>query len=167
MSKQNQVGAINQLSVAPNHSSKLPSNYVHTSPLSTFHSLDPFFIGFENLFDELTNFSSLKPNLQYPPYSIRKLNDVNYYIEIALAGFSKDDINVSIEDSKLVVSGDKKEEDTSNYIHKGISYKKFRREFVLPDTMEIVTAKMENGMLIIDLKNNIPESKIPRKIDIN
>jgi len=126
---------------------------------------DPF-LGFERLFNEFNNFSNVK-SVTFPPYDIKKVDEFNYLIEIAVAGFTRDDIDITINDNKLLVKGSKTSDDSYQYIHKGIANRNFERQFVLADTIEVVQAKMENGMLFITLKNNIPENKLPRSIKIS
>jgi molecular chaperone IbpA len=127
---------------------------------------EPFFVGFDRIFDELSKVPMMK-NINYPPYNIRKVDDLNYVIEIAVAGFDKNEIDINLEDSLLVVTGTKSSEDTMEYLHKGISNRDFKREYKLADTVEVQEANMKDGILTIMLKNHIPEHKLPKKINIS
>ena len=128
---------------------------------------DPFFIGFETLFDRLGKIEQ-KPASNYPPYNIIKMADDSYVIELALAGFDEKDLNVELHDGILTISANVGDpEDETQYLHKGIAARSFVRKFTLADTIEIEDASLGNGMLRIALKNVIPEEKKPRKIPIS
>ena len=133
-----------------------------------FNKLTPYAVGFDRMFDNLTRY--MDNNVQstgFPPYNIHKGGDYTYTIEMALAGFSKDDIEVEVADSTLSVRSDKKEDPKDEYTyHRGISYRKFDRKFTLSDDIVVTGAKLENGMLTIELERIIPEEKKPRLIEI-
>jgi molecular chaperone IbpA len=133
-------------------------------------TLSPLFLGFDKEFDRLTRMidSNELRNTTYPPYNIKHLNDTDIEIEIAVAGFDKSELGVDIEDGKLLVRGDAKEDktDKSTYSYRGIAKRKFTLSFALADTVEVVDAKKDDGMLVIKLFNNIPENKKPRSIKI-
>ncbi len=126
---------------------------------------DPFFIGFDNL----TRFSNLhreSSHQSYPPYNLIKIDDDNYQLSLALAGFSKDEVNVSVEKGSLIVKGEKKEETSNEVLHKGIATRKFTRTFALGEYMEVDRAEMADGILNIFVERNIPEEKKPKTIKI-
>lgn len=134
------------------------------------HKFDPFSIGYDKMFDRLDSMTSVlsKAIPGYPPYNIKKVDDNKYTIELAVAGFSKTDIDIELKDGTLVVSGSSKNDDSvAQYLHKGIADRSFSRQFQLADTIEVKNADLINGMLKIWLENTIPESKKPKKIDIN
>jgi len=143
------------------------ANHNKSQVYRNFPSHNDLFLGFEKLFDDLDKFSTEVKGTQYPPYNIKRIDELNYLIEIAIAGFSKDDLDITVEHNKLYVKGNKNTEDTSEYVHKGIATRNFERNFVLANTIEVSSATMENGMLLIQLKNNIPEHKLPRSIKIS
>lgn len=128
---------------------------------------DPMFIGFDNLLNTV-NKALAKPVNQtnYPPYNIIKTEENWYELQLAIAGFNDDDLNIEIRDSVLSVKGNKSEEDTNDYIHKGISARSFHRTFTLADTIVVRAADLKDGILTIELENVIPEEKKPRKIEI-
>ena len=133
---------------------------------------DRGFIGFEDVFKRLENRATTLPKsmLGYPPYNIRKVDDNGYVIELAVAGFCKYDLEVILEDSVLKITGNAKSQigwPSDDFLFKGIAERPFTRSFTLADTVEIKSADLVNGMLRIWLKNIIPESKKPRKININ
>ena len=125
----------------------------------------PYTIGFEKLFDQLDEFIHHSKKLpSYPPYNIKRDGD-NFTIEMALAGFSKDDIEVTVTEDMLTVSSNK-ENSKKDELYKGISNRKFTRNFSIADDIIIKSAKLENGLLVIKLEREIPEEKKPRKIKI-
>ena len=120
-------------------------------------------IGFEDMFDRFNYFSNL--NSGFPHYNIRKETEGNYVIELALAGYKKDEVSVEVKDNILIIEG-KSKEDLSNYVHQGIAKRSFKRQFQLADYVECKGGKLEDGMLNVKLEYNPPESKKPKKITI-
>ena len=137
--------------------------------LTTFdrNKFIPYSIGFDNLFDRLFDID-FESSGTYPPYNISKVDDNNYIIEMALAGFNKDDIEVELADSELTVRSKKRENSNKdvNLIHQGISHRSFNRKFTLSEEILVKSAEMKNGMLIIKLEKFIPENKKPKLISI-
>ena len=137
--------------------------------LTTFdrNKFIPYSIGFDNLFDRLFDID-LESSNSYPPYNISKVDDNNYIIEMALAGFNKDDIEIEVADSELTVRSKKREDSNKdvNLIHQGISHRSFNRKFTLSEEILVKNAEMKNGMLIIKLEKFIPENKKPKLISI-
>ena len=138
------------------------------SLIDNFNQLTPYAVGFDRVFDTLNRYVDNNVNSTgFPPYNIQKVGDNNYQIEMALAGFSKDDIEVEVADGTLSIRSDKKEETDDEFTyHRGISYRKFERKFTLADDLVINGAKLENGMLTIDLERIVPEEKKPRLITV-
>jgi molecular chaperone IbpA len=126
---------------------------------------DPFFIGFDRMLDRMTATTPGQTN-NYPPYNIIKVDEDNYAIELAVAGFIEDEINIEVKEGVLYVLGEKDKEESSEYLHKGISARSFHRSFTLSDTIVVKGADLQQGILTIELENIIPEEKKPRKIDI-
>jgi len=129
---------------------------------------DPFFIGFNREMERLINVQLASRQVSYPPYDLAKLDDDNYKLSLAVAGFSKDDIEVSVDNSTLIIKGDNsiEDEEKSEVLHKGIAARKFTRTFALGEYMEVVDAKMEDGMLIVNIERIVPEEKKPKAIKI-
>mgnify|MGYP001428289865 FL=1 len=138
------------------------------SLIDNFNQLTPYAVGFDRMFDTLNRYVDNNVNSTgFPPYNIQKVGDYNYTIEMALAGFSKDDIEVEVAEGTLSIRSDKKEEPDDEFTyHRGISYRKFERKFTLADDLVINGAKLENGMLTIDLERIVPEEKKPRLITV-
>ena len=129
--------------------------------------LNPYAVGFDRMFDRLHDHYALhQTNTGFPPYNIRKEGDYNYVIEMALAGLSKDDLEVEVAESTLIVRSKEKQEEGGELLHRGISYRKFTRSWTLADDVVVNDAKMENGMLLVYLKHVVPEDKKPRTIKI-
>jgi len=126
---------------------------------------DPFFIGFNR---ELERFGNLhKVNSQsYPPYDLLKLDEDNYVLSLAVAGFSKDNINISIDNDSLIIKGELVEVIDAEVIHKGIAGRKFTRTFALGEYMEVTGAKLEDGLLTINVTRLVPEEKKPKTIKV-
>ena len=137
--------------------------------LSIWNDLRPFSVGFDDLFDHFNNTLeyTVKQPTSYPPYNINKVDDLNYQIEMALAGFSKKDIEIKSALSQLTIkSVDNDDKDEKETLHRGISKRKFSRTFTLAEDIKVNGAKLKDGMLLIDLEKIVPEEKKPRTIDI-
>jgi molecular chaperone IbpA len=122
-------------------------------------------IGFETLFDRL-NDRSQDSNEGYPPYDIVRKGEDEFQINIAVAGFSRDEISITAEASQLTVAGKKQDKGDVEYLYQGISARSFERRFNLADYIEVESAAFENGLLHINLVRRIPDKMKPRKIDI-
>ena len=134
-----------------------------TTTLDLFN--DPFFIGFNRELSRLNN--AHKVNSQsYPPYDLLKLDEDTYRISLAIAGFSKEDINISIDNGTLIIKGEIVEVIDAEIVHKGIASRKFTRTFALGEYMEVTGAEMKDGMLHINVDRIIPEDKKPKTIEI-
>ena len=145
-----------------------------TKNLSIFNQLRPITIGFDNIFDHFENMFDgdvmTIPQVNYPPYNIVRTGVNTYDIELALAGFSKDDINVEYENNVLTVKSikkaDEKDEQANGVIHRGISKRMFTKSFTVADDVEVNGAELKDGLLKVSLERIIPESKKPRTIKI-
>lgn len=125
-------------------------------------------IGFNRLFNEMNrSFANSRNSDNYPPYNIAKLDDTHFVIEIAVAGFVEDEIDVELKENSLIVKGIKaKKEQETEYVHKGISTRSFERTFTLADNVEVRAATVQNGILAIALEQIVPEEHKPKKIKI-
>ena len=142
--------------------------------LSIFNQLRPVTVGFDNVFDHFErmmddhNFNEMV-RYNYPPYNIVKTGDYTYNIELALAGFSKKDIEINMEDGilniKSVVEATK-DKDEDGVIHKGIAKRYFSKSFTIADDVEVKGAELKDGLLKVSLERIVPESKKPRTINI-
>lgn len=134
-------------------------------------AIHKFGIGFDNMFDELMRVSAQQGNTNYPPYNIVQVNEDEYVISVAVAGFAHEDLTVTKDKKILIIEGkhtaDTDEAQEVNYLHKGISERNFRREFQLADHVEISNAHLELGILNIHLKREVPEDAKPKTIAIS
>jgi molecular chaperone IbpA len=127
---------------------------------------DPFFIGFNRELDRLSHIHREATRQSFPPYDLVKLDEDTYKLSLAIAGFSKDEVEVSMDNGSLIIKGEKTEEGTENVLHKGIATRKFTRTFALGEYMEVDRAEMADGILSVFVERNIPEEKKPKTIKI-
>lgn len=127
---------------------------------------DPFFIGFNHTLDRLNSIHNASAHQSYPPYDIVKVDDDSYRVDIAVAGFDKKDIEVSVDNGTLVIKGEISTETTEEVLHKGIATRKFTRTFALGEYMEVISAEFKNGMLSVEVERIVPEEKKPKTIKI-
>jgi molecular chaperone IbpA len=127
---------------------------------------DPFFIGFNRELERLSNVQLASRQTNYPPYDLLKLDEDTYKLSLAIAGFSKDDIKVSVDNGTLIIKGEIAEVMDAEVVHKGIAGRKFTRTFALGEYMEVTGAEMKDGMLYIDIDRIVPEEKKPKEIAI-
>jgi len=127
---------------------------------------DPFFIGFNRELDRMSSVHQAATRQTYPPYDVLKLDEDTFQVSIAVAGFTKEDIDVSVDNGTLVVKGEIIEVTDGEYLHKGIASRRFTRTFALGEYMEVTSASIENGMLNINVNRVIPEEKKPKTIKI-
>ena len=127
-----------------------------------------FSIGFDSMFDRLLGPSTqhVTNNQGYPPYNIRKEGDTKYFIELAVAGLSEDDLEVELKESVLEIRSKQSTEDEANYVHRGIAKRSFMRTFTLSDDIVVKGCGLVNGMLTVELEKIIPEEKRARLIPI-
>lgn len=137
------------------------------SLFDNFNQLTPYAVGFDRVFDNLARYmDNTVTSTGFPPYNIRKDGDYGYVIEMALAGFSKKDIEVEVADGTLSVRSVKENVDDDADLYRGIAYRKFNRKFTLADDVVVNDVSLQNGMLNIDLERVIPEEKKPRLITV-
>ena len=147
--------------------------YMTSKDLSIFNSLRPFSIGFDDMFDQFESMlgnGSLAVQSNYPPNNIRKTGKDKYAIEVAVAGFNKDDVEVEYEDNLLTVKTKEvkrsEEKDGDEVIHRGISQRSFARSFTIADDVEVKGAELKDGLLKVSMERIIPEGKKARTIEV-
>jgi molecular chaperone IbpA len=135
---------------------------------STLNVPRSLFVGFENLFDELEGIhnSARSGNDNYPPHNIVKIDEEKFLIELAVAGFTESDINLEVKDGILKVRGKIESDEKREYAWKGISSRKFEKSFRLSEFVVIDGADLENGILVVYARVEVPEERRPRKIEI-
>lgn len=130
-------------------------------------NLHKFSVGFDSIFDELRRLSAIQSQTNYPPYNVIKHSDDNYTIEMAVAGFTEDDITVELSKNVLSISGEKTvEQVVGEYAHQGISSRSFSRQWPVAEYVEVVSAVLKNGILSVNLVRNVPEEQKPKRIQI-
>ena len=127
-------------------------------------------LGFERFFDDVERLLAsdvAKVSSSFPPHNILKLDESRYVVELAVAGFSKDEIEITVENGSLTVKGEREEKDADvQYLHRGIGTRSFTKTLTVADTIEVKGAEFKDGILRIGLENIVPEHKKPRKIEI-
>ena len=132
--------------------------------VSAFPQIESRLTGFDRVFDAVQRVNTSEAN--FPPYNIKKLDDENYEITLALAGFKKSELSVVVEDGNLIVKGEQAETSKSEFLHKGIAERNFTRTWALADEVKVSGSKLEDGVLTISLVHEIPEEKKPIDIKI-
>ena len=132
--------------------------------IDTFGQFRPFTIGFDKLFWDMERISNINDN--FPPYNVIKSSEDTYLIELAVAGFNKEELNIEYKDSILTVTGDNTTRQELDFVHKGISERSFKRSWTLGEHVKVKSASVVNGLLVVSLEREIPESEKPQTIKI-
>ena len=132
--------------------------------VSAFPQIESRLIGFDRVFDAVQRVNTSEAN--FPPYNIKKIDDENYEIQIALAGFSKSELGITVEDGNLIVKGEQAETSKSEYLHKGIAERNFTRTWSLAESVKVSGSELKDGVLTINLVNKIPDELKPQSIKI-
>ena len=133
--------------------------------LDIFGQFRPFAIGFDRYFEDLERMSNITQT-NYPPYNVVKEDDEHFTVELAVAGFSKKDVSITKEKNVLVIEG-KVEDESKDFVHKGLASRAFKRSFTLADDVEISGASLKDGILVVSLERVIPEEDKPVSIKIS
>jgi molecular chaperone IbpA len=137
--------------------------------MRTAYDFSPLFrssVGFDRIFDLLENATRVQAIDNWPPYNIEKVGEDQYRITMAVAGFSPDELNLTSQPNWLVVSGQKQGEESTQYLHRGIATRSFERRFELADHVKVKDARLDNGLLTIELVREVPEEMRPRRIEV-
>ena len=145
--------------------------------LAIFNKLRPVSVGFDSVFDHFENmwdddfFNLPSVSNNYPPYNIVKSGNNKYDVEVALAGFNKNDININVEDGMLTIESKKEdkisdEDENGEVLHQGISKRYFKRSFSVADDVEVKGAKLEDGLLRVSMERQVPEARKLKTIDV-
>jgi len=134
---------------------------------SIWRDISPFAVGFDRTFDSLALLASSRANeTNYPPYNIRKLSEDQYTIELAVAGFDEENIDIELVEETLIINGNRPKEASDGLLHQGLAARDFIKKFVLSDDMVIKGAALSNGWLYVGIERIIPDEKKPRKIKL-
>jgi len=124
-------------------------------------------IGFDRLLDQLETLAEPEPGDNYPPYNIERLSEDRYRVALAVAGFTDDELNITVEGNQLTVSGKRADVEEKEILHRGIAHRPFIRRFSLAEHMVVKEAKLRDGLLTIELERQLPEAMKPRRVAIN
>ncbi|MBX3428513.1 MAG: Hsp20 family protein [Hyphomonadaceae bacterium] len=133
------------------------------------NDLNPLYrtlVGFDRIASLMDQAARLDAAPGYPPFNVEQIGEDNFRIELAVAGFAEDDLNIEFKQNSLLVTGQRKAVEQRNFLHRGIAERSFERRFGLADHVRVAGAKLENGLLTIDLVRELPELLKPRKIEI-
>lgn len=133
-------------------------------------SFSPLFrstIGFDRVFDLLENANRAQSGDNWPPYDILRTSEDSYRVVMAVAGFSDDELTITHEPNLLIVAGSKPEEDSADYLHRGIPGRSFERRFELADHVQVTSAELKHGLLTVTLAREVPEQLKPRRVEIH
>lgn len=135
---------------------------------NTYNSLLRTAVGFDRIFETIESIANEAVSGSFPPYDIENTGENKYVITLAVAGYTSNEIEVSLEESVLTIKGNKTQEaEERKYLHRGIAARDFERRFTLADHVEVESVSMKDGMLQIGLFKEVPETKKPKKFDIN
>lgn len=142
------------------------TNLTYTNPFLQIQSIfnDPFFLGFNDQFVRWE--SNKKTTSSFPPYNVKKIDEDNYTIELAVAGYSRENLDIKVEKDTLTIKSDKDNDDKSDFLHRGIAGRNFTQHFTLGEYMVVKSAELENGMLLINIERELPEEAKPKTIKI-
>ena len=131
-------------------------------------AIHKFGIGFDNMFDELLRVAGQQTQSNYPPHNVIKTGEDTVVIEVAVAGFAEGEIDIALDKRLLTISGARKraEDETHEYLHRGISSRDFKHTFTLAEHVEVKSASITNGILAVHLEREVPEEAKPKTIAI-
>jgi len=137
-----------------------------TNPFTQIQTIfnDPFFLGFGDQFVRWE--TNKKTTSQFPPYNVKKVDEDNYTIELAVAGYSREDLEIKVEKDTLTIKSEKEKDEKSDFLHRGIAGRNFTQHFTLGEYMIVKSASLENGLLSINIERELPEEAKPKTIKI-
>ena len=142
------------------------THLVQKDPFAQIQSIfnDPFFLGFNDQFVRWE--SNKKTTSSFPPYNVKKVDEDNYIVELAVAGYDREDLDITVDKDTLIIKSDRENDEESDFLHKGIAGRNFKQTFTLGEYMLVKFASLENGLLTIKIEREIPEEHKPRQIKI-
>jgi molecular chaperone IbpA len=142
------------------------THLVYKDPFAQIQSIfnDPFFLGFNDQFVRWE--SNKKTTSQFPPYNVKKVDEDNYTIELAVAGYYREDLEIKVEKDTLTIKSEKEKDEKSNFLHRGIAGRNFTQHFTLGEYMIVKSASLENGLLLINIERELPDEAKPKTIKI-
>jgi len=142
------------------------THLMYKDPFSQIQSIfnDPFFLGFGDQFVRWE--TNKKTTSSFPPYNVKKVDEDNYVVELAVAGYNREDIDVTVDKDTLIIKSERENDEESEYIHKGIAGRNFTQTFTLGEYMVVKSASLDNGLLTVKIEREIPEEAKPKTIKI-
>ena len=142
------------------------THLMYKDPFSQIQSIfnDPFFLGFGDQFVRWE--TNKKTTSSFPPYNVKKVDEDNYVVELAVAGYNREDIDVTVDKDTLIIKSERENDEKSEYIHKGIAGRNFTQTFTLGEYMVVKSASLDNGLLTVKIEREIPEEAKPKTIKI-
>jgi len=142
------------------------THLVYKDPFSHIQSIfnDPFFLGFGDQFVRWE--TNKKTTSSFPPYNVKKVDEDNYVVELAVAGYDREDIDVTVDKDTLIIKSERENDEKSEYIHKGIAGRNFTQTFTLGEYMVVKSASLDNGLLSVRIEREIPDEAKPKSIKI-
>jgi molecular chaperone IbpA len=142
------------------------THLIYKDPFTQIQSIfnDPFFLGFNDQFVRWE--SNKKTTSSFPPYNVKKVDEDNYIVELAVAGYDREDLDITVDKDTLIIKSDRENDEESDFLHKGIAGRNFKQTFTLGEYMLVKSASLENGLLTIKIEREIPEEHKPRQIKI-
>lgn len=136
------------------------------NPFSTIDSFlnDPFFLGFGDQFARWT--VNKKTVSSFPPYNVKKVDEDNYIVELAVAGYDREDLDITVDKDTLIIKSERENDDKADYLHKGIAGRNFTQTFTLGEYMNVKSASLDNGLLTVKIEREVPEEAKPKTIKI-
>ena len=142
------------------------THLVYKDPFAQIETIfnDPFFLGFNDQFVRWE--TNKKTTSSFPPYNVKKVDEDNYVVELAVAGYDREDIDVTVDKDTLIIKSERENDDKADYLHKGIAGRNFTQTFTLGEYMIVKSASLENGLLSVKIEREIPDEAKPRHIKI-
>jgi len=142
------------------------THLVYKDPFTQIQSIlnDPFFLGFNDQFVRWEH--NKKTTSTFPPYNVKKVDEDNYVVELAVAGYDRDELDITVDKDTLIIKSNKENDEKSDFLHKGIAGRNFTQTFTLGEYMLVKSASLDNGLLTITIEREIPEELKPRQIKI-
>jgi len=141
-------------------------NIASTNPFTTLETWfsDPFFLGFDSQFHRWN--VNKTTTSSFPPYNVKKIDEDNYVVELAVAGYDREDLDITVDKDTLIIKSDRENDEKSEFLHKGIAGRNFTQTFTLGEYMVVKSASLENGLLSVKIEREIPEDQKPKTIRI-
>ena len=142
------------------------THLVYKDPFAQIQSIfnDPFFLGFNDQFVRWEN--NKKVTSTFPPYNVKKVDEDNYIVELAVAGYDHEDLDITVDKDTLIIKSERENDDKADYLHKGIAGRNFTQTFTLGEYMVVKSASLENGLLAVKIEREVPEEAKPKTIRI-